>query len=95
MMNILLVYDITDDKARAKIADTCLDYGLDRTQFSAFIGRLTHTLQEELFMRLERVLRKSGGGGKIQLIPICAKDWAARMEIAQEGEPRPEEASDG
>jgi CRISPR-associated protein Cas2 len=81
MMNVLLVYDITDDRVRTKVADTCLDYGLDRIQFSAFAGRLTRNLQEELVMRAEHLLRKGMGGGKIQLIPICAKDWAARLEV--------------
>jgi CRISPR-associated protein, Cas2 family len=28
--NVILVYDIVDDRKRAKIADACLDYGLDR-----------------------------------------------------------------
>ena len=38
--NLLLVYDIPDDRKRTKIADACLDYGLDRIQFSAFLGWL-------------------------------------------------------
>ncbi len=81
MMNVFLVYDISDDGIRSKIADVCLDYGLDRVQLSAFSGRLTRNLQEELVMRLERLLNKAEGGGKIQLIPVCAKDWAARLEV--------------
>jgi len=85
MMNVLLVYDITDDRVRTKVADTCLDYGLDRIQFSAFVGRLSRNNQEELVMRLERLLKKGEGGGKIQLIPICAKDWEARLEVERVG----------
>ena len=51
-MNCLLLYDVTDDRKRAKIADACLDYGLDRIQYSAFTGDLTRNLQEELFVKL-------------------------------------------
>lgn len=35
---VLLIYDIENDRVRGKIADACIDYGLDRVQFSAFVG---------------------------------------------------------
>ena len=59
-MNCLLLYDVTDDRKRAKIADACLDYGLDRIQYSAFTGDLTRNLQEELFVKLRTLLGKPG-----------------------------------
>ena len=43
-MQSLLIYDIPDDRARQKIADACLDYGLQRIQYSAFLGELTAQL---------------------------------------------------
>ena len=83
-MQCLLLYDISDDRVRTKIADFCLDYGLDRVQFSAFAGDLSRNHQEELMMKLRRKLgRKSG---KIDLIPICRQDWQARITIIQPGE---------
>ncbi len=81
-MKILLVYDITNDRVRTKIADFCLDYGLDRIQFSAFLGDLSRNRQEELMLRIEE--RLGDHSGKIQLYPICDKDWRARIEIIQE-----------
>ncbi len=83
-MKVLLVYDITNDQARAKIADFCLDYGLDRIQFSAFLGDLSRNRQEELMLRVEE--RLGNHKGNVQLFPICDKDWQARLEIIQEGE---------
>jgi CRISPR-associated protein Cas2 len=80
----LVVYDISDDTRRAKVADACLDYGLDRIQFSAFLGDLAATHQEELMLRLKTVLGKKAGN--IQMFPICARDWASRKVIAI-GEP--------
>ncbi len=80
-MNCLLVYDIPDDKKRAKIADACLDYGLDRIQYSAFSGRLSKTHQEELMLRLQKILGKKPGN--IQLFTICADDWSKRQVIDQ------------
>ena len=81
-MNCLLVYDIPDDGKRTKIADACLDYGLDRIQFSAFVGRLQRTHQEELMMKIKKILGKRAGN--IQLFTFCAEDWQKRQIIDQE-----------
>jgi CRISPR-associated protein Cas2 len=78
-MKVLLIYDIPDDRARSKVADLCLDYGLERVQYSAFQGKLRRTHQEELVMRVKKRLGKKPGD--VRLIPICDKDWAARLEI--------------
>lgn len=71
-MYTLVIYDIPDDNKRTKIADICLDYGLDRIQYSAFTGNLSRNHQQELFQRLKRTL--ASRPGKILLIPICEKD---------------------
>ncbi|MCB0003157.1 MAG: CRISPR-associated endonuclease Cas2 [Anaerolineae bacterium] len=81
-MNCLLVYDIPDDRARAKIADFCLDYGLDRIQYSAFVGQLSRNHQQELMLRIKKRLGKKSGN--IQLFAICAKDWENRLACIQE-----------
>jgi CRISPR-associated protein Cas2 len=81
-MKCLLVYDISNDSTRTKVADFCLDYGLDRIQYSAFLGELARTHQEELMLKIgERLGDRSG---KIQLFAICEKDWRQRLEIIQE-----------
>lgn len=83
-MNCLLIYDIPDDRKRAKIADACLDYGLDRIQFSAFAGDISRNHQQELFLKVKRILGKKAG--KIQLLPICAEDW--RNQLTHENKPK-------
>ena len=35
MTTTLLIYDIPDDRLRSKVADACLDYGLDPEQRNA------------------------------------------------------------
>lgn len=79
MHPLILIYDIQHDGTRTKIADACLDYGLDRVQFSSFIGRLSRNRAEELMQEIARILGDKSGN--IQLIPIAEKDWKARMEI--------------
>ena len=81
-MKCLLVYDIPHDGTRTKIADFCLDYGLDRIQYSAFVGDLTRTYQEELMLKIGQRLGERLG--KVQLFTICDKDWRQRLEIIQE-----------
>ena len=85
-MRCLLVYDIENDSKRSKVADACLDYGLDRIQFSAFLGAIEPTHHEEFVLKIQKLLGKHSGN--VQLFPLCEKDWEARRVIAQakEGE---------
>jgi CRISPR-associated protein Cas2 len=84
--NTLIVYDIPDDRKRSKVADALLDYGLDRIQFSAFLGALLPTHQQELMLKVKKILGRKAGN--IQLFPVCADDWAKRKVIDQKPEER-------
>ena len=81
-MQTLVVYDIPNDRARTKIADACQDYGLDRIQYSAFLGDLQRTHQEELLIKIGKQLGQRPG--KVHLFAICEKDWRLKLEIIQE-----------
>lgn len=78
-MHLLLIYDIANDRIRGRVANACLDYGLDRIQLSAFYGQLSRTNQEELILRVKSLLGQESGN--VQLIPISAADWNKRLEI--------------
>ncbi len=80
-MQTLLIYDIPDDRARTKIADVCLDYGLLRIQFSAFLGELSRTHQEELMLHIKRRLGRKPGN--VQLFPLDEQSWSRRRVIDQ------------
>jgi len=71
-LRTLVIYDIENDRIRLRISETCLDYGLMRIQFSAFLGTLNRNKREELFLRLTSIL--DDNAGKILLQPICHKD---------------------
>ncbi|MCS6872753.1 MAG: CRISPR-associated endonuclease Cas2 [Anaerolineae bacterium] len=79
MLHVLVIYDISDDRIRTKVADMCLNYGLDRVQNSAFVGQLPRGLQEELMLRIEKLLGSETG--IVQLIAVNPKDWANRIEV--------------
>lgn len=82
LQRIIVLYDIPDDRIRVKVADMCMDYGLDRVQFSAFVGQLQRTHQEELMLRVKE--RLGSEPGNVQLIPISSREWKARIEVAHD-----------
>ena len=71
-VSLVLIYDIEDDKLRARVSDICLNYGLDRIQFSAFFGKLNRNKRQEFALRLQRELGTQSG--RIRVIPICEQD---------------------
>ena len=83
-MRYLLIYDISHDGARAKVADACLDYGLERVQYSAFLGELTKTHQRELWVQIERRVGKRPA--IIHLYPLDEKSWVGRRILDQREE---------
>lgn len=78
-MHILVLYDISNDRIRTKIATACEDYGLDRIQYSAFYGKLSRNHQEELMLLAGTILKNEMG--RIQLIPISQTEWDKRIEV--------------
>lgn len=78
-MQTVLIYDITSDRARAKVADACLDYGLARIQYSAFFGEISGNHLEELLQRIRRLIGK--GNARIEVFPLCEKDLRLRRTL--------------
>lgn len=54
----MVLYDVPDDGLRYKVAEACRDYGLERIQYSAFLGQLTRNRAEELAQRLKHEVKK-------------------------------------
>lgn len=78
-MPIYVIYDIVEDQVRKKIADVCLDYGLERIQYSAFLGELNPTRRSAMIKRLQEKLGKEEG--KIEIIMVCEKDFRQRKVL--------------
>jgi CRISPR-associated protein Cas2 len=72
----LLIYDIPDDRLRARVADMCLDYGLHRIQYSAFFGEMSHNRQEEILQKIKRHAAKRPIS--VHVFPLCENDLARR-----------------
>ena len=71
-VSVVLIYDIEDDRLRGRTADICMNYGLERIQFSAFFGKLNRNRRQELALRLQRELGEESA--RIRIIPVCEQD---------------------
>lgn len=82
-LRTLVMYDIEDDRVRSKVSEACLDYGLERIQFSVFRGKLNRNKREELLGRLTGILTDKSG--KILIQPMCEPDFRSALELTRFG----------
>jgi len=71
----LVLYDVEEDRRRVRAVKICQDFGLERIQYSAFLGRLNRNRREELCRRLEEELE--GSVARVRVQPICEQDAQA------------------
>ena len=76
----LVIYDITDDDLRLRVARFLRSKGLKRIQKSAFIGPLTSSERANLVAGLRRIVR---GYDKvnIQVFPLTEASYRRRVVI--------------
>ena len=80
-VSLVLIYDIENDRLRARVADVCLDYGLVRIQFSAFFGKLNRNRRQELALRVQNELGDESG--RVRIIPVCEQDLGDMWVLEQ------------
>ena len=80
-LRTLVMYDIENDRVRFRISEACLDFGLERIQYSVFRGKLNRNKREELLMKLTDLLGEEPG--KILIQPMCEDDFRAALELAR------------
>lgn len=81
-MRILVIYDIPSDRIRTRVADACLDYGLERIQYSAFVGALGRAHERELELKITRLVGREPA--KVRFIPLDERAWAQQRVIERE-----------
>ena len=77
-MLALVIYDISEDRARKKIADHLLNLGLTRTQYSVFLGTVDKNRVDELVLFAEGQLADAD---KLYVIPVQRDDLSAAKVI--------------
>ena len=58
---VMVMYDISSDKIRTRVAARCADYGLRRIQYSVFLGFLNASHRGVLEENLRDELGEEGG----------------------------------
>ena len=77
-----VIYDITGDKARTKVARECKKAGLIRVQKSVFLGKLEYTRFDELGEKcLDLIDEKTDS---LYLFPFCQEDFS-RIKVLGQG----------
>lgn len=68
-----VVYDISKDRTRKKIADRCLDFGLQRVQKSVFLGEVPANRVEEIVQFSRDLLNPETDA--VYVFPMCRDDF--------------------
>jgi len=68
-----VIYDITDDKKRTKVAKFCKNYGLYRVQKSAFLGDLNRNQIDEFVLVCKDLTDEEKDS--VYVFPMCEEDF--------------------
>ena len=77
----LVIYDVTDDNLRLKVAETLKDYGLERIQYSAFMGYLRKHQLNSLIRDLKALI--GDAYENVQIYPLCDTCYRGRREVGK------------
>lgn len=78
---IWVIYDISDDKIRNKVAKICKEMGLYRVQKSAFLGKLSKNKIDELKIKCNEQISPSDDS--VFIFPMCEEDFKKVILIGQ------------
>ena len=76
-----VIYDITKDRTRTKIAKRCLDFGLYRVQKSVFLGDLASNRIDEIILASQELMNPETDS--IYVFPMCREDFDKVRNIGQ------------
>ena len=76
-----ILYDISADRRRTKVAKVCKQYGLLRVQKSAFLGKLERNRFDELAEKCLSLIDEETDS--LYLFPFCQEDFRAVKVLGQ------------
>lgn len=76
-----VLYDIKNDRTRGKIAKACLQSGLNRVQYSCFVGNLDENEIDELQVRIEDLYNEDEDS--VYIFPMSRKDFNQTVLLGQ------------
>jgi CRISPR-associated protein Cas2 len=78
---VWIIYDIVDDKPRAKIAKLCKEAGLYRVQKSVFLGTIERNRLDELRLQIEAW--ENDEVDSVYIFPMCEADFKKVILLGQ------------
>ena len=72
-MLVWVVYDISVDKTRNRVAKICKGYGLYRVQKSAFLGEMNRNQIDELVLMCKEITDEEKDS--VYIFPMCEDDF--------------------
>jgi CRISPR-associated protein Cas2 len=78
---VWVIYDISDDRIRVRIAQLCKGYGLYRVQKSAFLGDLNKNELDAIALECEELIEESDS---VFVFPLC-DDCFKKIKLIGEG----------
>ena len=79
-MWVLVVYDISDDEKRNKVAKELQRLGLSRIQRSAFVGDIDSQRYKDLVRICSKLV--NGESDILHIIPLGLREWERRVVIS-------------
>ena len=78
---VWIIYDISVDKSRSKIAKLCKEAGLYRVQQSVFLGAIERNRLDELTMQIEDLIDEDTDS--VYVFPLCQTDFKKVQTMGQ------------
>lgn len=78
---VWIIYDIVEDKVRSRVARACKQYGLERVQKSAFLGKLESNRFDELSEKCRSLIDEKVDS--VYLFPFCQEDFRKVKVLGQ------------
>ena len=72
-MLVWVIYDISKDKPRKRLADKAIEQGLERVQKSVFLGNIDQNLIDELVIYAEEQINVDNDS--VYVFPMCQEDF--------------------
>jgi len=77
----IVIYDVTDNDLRNKLIKLLTDYGLERIQYSAFLGELKQHSLNSLTTEIKRIMNKSGE--YVLILPVCDRCFTSKKTVGK------------
>ena len=78
---VWILYDISENKPRTKVAKLCKEAGLYRVQKSVFLGSIGRNRLDELRMQIDEIMNKDSDS--VYIFPLCQPDFKKVITMGQ------------